>query len=448
MRFSLLRTFFLAVLMHVTACGRAPEVPASVDLDYQNQSTQARVAIVFIHGIMGSAGTTFKADGAPMGWPEMLSRDESIGVPVYVTSLAYSSDPLSRASNIHEIATRLQTRLSDKGIFQRYDRVVFITHSMGGLIAKRMLLQLNRDSPEAYSKVSGIFFMATPAGGAELADLAAWISKNPQFRDMASEDLNTFLQAEEDDWNAMLRKRTADAPFPKAFCIYEKQSIGPVVIVPRSRSQTGCDERPIAYDRNHINLVKPTSSSDEVYEYVLARVQKIARNDYVPLKVSLSLISSDSRPVGIGAALKSGEQYAIQISATKPAWFYVFAEDSSGKVERYYPSDQTGHQEQPLTAIRVPSNPANVFTLDRSTGLEQITVIASKDKNASWETRLMAVRGDASQAISSESLSVELEKRGATVGLRRKTLAPAMHQRLDVSSFGAEAAAALTFRHE
>lgn len=420
--------------------------PRNIDVDIPPKQGKARIVVVFVHGIMGNAASTFTAAGATQSWPQLLADDTSIGVPIYVKSIAYVSEPLRRASNIHEIATRLQTRLMDKGVFENFDQVVFVTHSMGGLITKHMLLQINRDSPIDYAKVAGVFFLATPAGGSNLADLAKWLSSNPQFKDMASEDFNTFLQAEEDDWAAMLRRRPPSDPYPRVFCVYEKLPIGPVVVVPRSRTQTGCDERPVAYDRNHFDIVKPTSTSDEVYEYVSARLKRITMHDYTPLTLSITLLTTSGAKIPDDVVLKSGDQYVIEVSATKPAWLYVFAEDSSGKTERYFPGKGTGTQLKVLNKLRIPVEPDRFFTLDTTKGFEHLHVLASGKSRDDLDNLGQEVAA-APAAKASSVLRKALQTRGATVEPRHLTVSPTIPRRFQVSNLGADAYATLTFLH-
>jgi hypothetical protein len=96
---------------------------------------------------------------------------------------------------------------------------------MGGLVAKRMLTELNRPNCDALDKlewVKGVIFLSSPAQGARLAEYTSWLSINPQFKGMEPADLNTFLQALEDDWQNLLRDRDKlGVPGPQSFCAYE-----------------------------------------------------------------------------------------------------------------------------------------------------------------------------------------------------------------------------------
>jgi len=443
--------FPIILVLGLAACSRSEPVLPNVEVEVP-AAGPAHAAIIFIHGIMGNAAQTFRNSHAQQGWPEMLAADKTLGQPVQVTSLAYESQPLSLSGNIHEIATRLQTRLQDKGVFENNDKVIFVAHSMGGLVAKQMLLQLSRDNPSAYEKVAGIFFLATPAGGSDLADVMAWVSVNPQFRDMSSMDFNTFLNSQEDDWNAMLRKRTELAPYPKAFCLYEKLPIGPVVVVPRSRAQLSCDECPVTFDRNHVDLVKPSSATDEVYEYVAARIRKILGDEYVPLKLSVSRMAPSGEKLSDFAHLRGGDSYFIKIDSTKPVWFYVFAQDSTGRFERYFPApEKTGKQVGMTTSIRVPIDDKKVFMLDNNSGWEHIFVFGSISRSTSLETmgtEVTSGHSSAGETLDRELIDHELIKRGARVVPVPQQKPVGSWQQLEVSGTGDEATSQLSFWHE
>ena len=132
--------------------------------------------------------------------------------------------------------------------------------------------------------------LATPAQGSDLAALASWISGNPQFRDMAPSDFNAYLQSLDNDFNALLRRRGATAPFPKVFCAYETLATGPVKVVPRSRSQLGCDATPNAFDRTHVTIAKPTGRDDEIHVYLRARILESISPSAVKQTVSIEWI--------------------------------------------------------------------------------------------------------------------------------------------------------------
>lgn len=430
------------VLILLCACGKGPTVPNE---DIERPADGAHVAVVFVHGILGHASNTFAAEGQ-QPWPEWLATDPKLTAPVHVLSLAYASEPLQQASNIQEIATRLRSRLQvEQRIFERFDKVVFIAHSMGGLVVRRLLLQLSRDDPEAYGRVAGVFFMAVPAGGSDLAAGVSWISGNPQFGNMRPEDANAFLQTEADDWVLLMRHRPTTRPYPRSYCAYETQPMGPLVVVPRSRSQFVCDETPNAFERNHATLVKPSGLSDEVHRFVVARLNRLIDDADVPLSVALELLSPTNQPLPADLTMRTGDQFALRVHATRPAWIYVFGIDGTRRVKRYFPTPGGGVQPTPQSTLRVPSDKTQVMTLDKVTGVEQYIAIVTMSPDpelAKWGEQ-------ASSTPPPTDLSSAFEKRGSYfTKTKHASLPPPADHTLEISPSGAHARATLTFWHQ
>ena len=249
-----------------------PQVPASGFFGPPNRNN----VIVFIHGVMGSADLTWRNTETGAYWPELIRADPDFqDYSIYL--LGYRSPAFSHASTINEIATRELQRLSDEGIFAR-QKVVIVAHSMGGLVAKRMLIGLNRSNPEELDKldrVKGVIFLSTPAQGSELAEYRSLISLNPQFADMEPADLNSFLQAVEDDWQTLLRDRDRlGIPGPKSFCAYETLPTRGIMIVSRVYAATRCDANPNPMDLNHLDIASPASSAHDPYKWVKARIKE------------------------------------------------------------------------------------------------------------------------------------------------------------------------------
>ncbi|AXA91235.1 DUF4384 domain-containing protein [Massilia sp. YMA4] len=429
------------------ACGDVRSTSATgADADFEpaRAGPAASTLVVFVHGVLGDAVTTFGAD-REHNWPVLLASDPAFAGQLAVLSLGYRSAPLAGGSNVNEIANRLLVRLRDKDVFRRYRHVVFVAHSMGGLVVKRMLVQLQADAPSELGAVAAVFFIATPAGGADLADVSAWVSGNPQFRDMRGIDANTLLQAYEDDWQALLRARPSQRPYPRAFCVYETRATGPFHVVPRSRTQAGCDERPNAFEADHLGIVKPVRR-DGVYEYVGARIRRVLAGDYLALQIHAQLTAADDTVLPPDLTLRSGQQFALRLHASKPAWFLVLAGDSAGKLVRLYPSALGGQQEVPAAQLRIPASAKEMLQLDHAVGVETIYVFASS-----------ASRLDLPQATAelarprpggTARLSDELRKRGLDIAPKRAAPAGAPRQvSFDAASIGAQAVLRVSIGH-
>lgn len=440
---NLLLLFTLVILV---GCGKSPAAP-SPDLDIIPKNSHPNTVVIFIHGVLGDSITSFRSENNQKSWPELLSEDKSLSEPIHVKSLSYSSKPLSNASNINEISTGLLNKLVTQDVFNNHDKVIFITHSMGGLITKRMLVQLNLDHPDMYKKVAGIFFIATPSDGSNLANIASWFSKNPQFNDMSRKDSNTFLQSTEGDWQSLLKKRNDQYPFPKAFCVYETLPLGPVKVVPRSNVQMGCDERPDPFDRDHISIVKPSSVKDEVYEYIATRIKNIVLEVDLPMSISAKIIDSSNQVIEEGSVLKSRDQYALNITLSKPGWLYVFNRDSTHTLARYFPSNSHDKKQNPSKKFRVPSKDSNWITLDTHTGIERFFIYATDKKDEKLENLGDVVLSKLSQKEIYE-IHNELMKRGGFEQEKHIVTSSMKHQYFNMKSIKSEATATLDFEHQ
>lgn len=142
------------------------------------------VDIVFVHGLDGSADATWTHTGADASskvfWPrDLLGKDSdpllagariwSFGYPNSATWLfGGSAAPLvARAQTLLSVLSGLSIGESNP--------VVFVTHSMGGLLVKQALCIAAVDKSahsQVYEKTRGVVFFATPHRGADLARLA------------------------------------------------------------------------------------------------------------------------------------------------------------------------------------------------------------------------------------------------------------------------------------
>ena len=368
------RRVALALIFLVAGCNQAPP-PAPDTYWLKSEKTGVRTVLVFVHGVLGDSHGTWTAEGVAGGWPGLVIRDAQM-VPADVLAVGYKSQPLSEASNIEEIAVRTLQVVKDEGVFDRYDSIVFVVHSMGGLVTKRMLKTLQSESPPRFAQVKAVLFFSTPAQGSDLAALAEWVSSNPQFRDMKPSDFNSLLQVLDNDWRTLLRKRTVEEPFPRSFCAYETLSTSSLKIVPRSRSEAGCDETPIGFDRDHASIVKPGSEDDEVHKYLRARVAAALDPKLVSQHVTVKIVKPDGSLLQAAGVMRSGDQYSIELSARRPTWFYLFGVDSADRVQRYFPADAAGTQVSTLTSLRVPAKPGLFLKLDGTTGMERLYILA------------------------------------------------------------------------
>jgi hypothetical protein len=257
-------------------------LPSAPDLSWVREANEStHNLVVFIHGIGSDSTSAWTSGKTGAYWPRMLSNDPDFSSFAILTA-SYRSPYIKHAASIEQAAQMLGTRLRDTGAFARFSNVFFITHSMGGLIGRRILVNLvNIQDEQAVKRVAVIFFFGTPTSGAPLADLGKWITANPQASNLGKSDLNAFLQELDNGWENLLRRRSQRTDDrPRVFCAYELQSTGLGLIVPTVYAKTWCDEAAQPFERNHFDLVKPDDDkNDPVYAWTKVRLLRVERRN-------------------------------------------------------------------------------------------------------------------------------------------------------------------------
>ncbi|KAI1423216.1 Alpha/Beta hydrolase protein [Xylaria sp. FL1777] len=137
----------------------------------------AKVDLVFVHGITGHKDHTWSADQSEP-WPKTLLPPR---IPeARVLTFGYDSSVIGFWSGIsgNSIAEHSNNLLSALSCFRSDDEfrpIIFIAHSLGGLVVKDTLLS-SRTSPELHLRrilacTRAILFLGTPHHGVDLADI-------------------------------------------------------------------------------------------------------------------------------------------------------------------------------------------------------------------------------------------------------------------------------------
>ena len=214
------------------------------------EHAENKVAIVFVHGLGGDAeGTwTAKSDAPPPPpyWPRIVMDDEHFaGANIYVAS--YPSRLWERGLDIEQTAAQLDWTF--RPILAAHDKVVFVCHSLGGIVVREYLLQFQvpRD------KVPMIYFFGTPSRGVERVAWAKLVSPSAQLRQLAIGE-RSYLDKLGDRW-----VNGGYAAVVKSYCVYEKGKF-PEVVDPES-AKFACNAGIFPIVENHFNIVKPRDRS-------------------------------------------------------------------------------------------------------------------------------------------------------------------------------------------
>lgn len=248
-RYSLCAALVICITALVASCGSDNTVANTTDPHWVQQANPpSRVAVVFVHGLFGDTDSTWtNANGK--SFFTLLKSAPDVGNQVDVFAFGFTSNKLKGGSlDIREAANMLEQSLQYNGVWN-YQTVVFVAHSMGGLIVMREMI----DNPSHRDKVPLMMFYATPQEGSQITAIAQHVVNNPAVKEMLMADQNSFLQLLSDEWG-----RVPDQDKPTIICAYETAPLAGVMIVPWSSATRFCKDVPTAIEgTDHLTIVKP-----------------------------------------------------------------------------------------------------------------------------------------------------------------------------------------------
>lgn len=241
-----------------------------------------RANVIFVHGLGGHAYDTWrrKPDNDSF-WPIWLAQDVP-GVAVY--TIAYEAPPtnwLGTSMPLQDRAVNIvECLFSEAGL--KTGPIVFVCHSLGGLIVKQIMLDLQRqkdsrpETDDLLQRVNRIVFAATPHTGARHANLLAYLGflawPSTIARVLVANDptLRSINAAYRD-----LAQSRKDVLLHRIF--YETQDTNAGRIVNEASSDPGLwGNPPVPIDADHISIVKPADRSALPYARIRDFVADIA----------------------------------------------------------------------------------------------------------------------------------------------------------------------------
>jgi pimeloyl-ACP methyl ester carboxylesterase len=284
----------------------APPTPSTAKSDPKDpdphwviqQKPPAKVALVFVHGVTGDMIETWTAGNGKTFWGLVDENDELKGkTDAFVFGFpSYVFKPGS--FDIQEAANRLHERIKYGKVLD-YPAVVFVAHSMGGLVVLRELLT----HPEIREKVPVVMFYATPMEGALIAAVGKEFSPNSALSQMTPADGNALLQLIDSEW-----KQIPDDKRPKVSCAYEKEPLGLTKIVPWSSATRFCTGPTPPIEANHSSIVKPDRPTADAIIYLAN-----ALNSYVLGRdLDAKLETPDFSPEGVNSIFLLTNVYGKQ----------------------------------------------------------------------------------------------------------------------------------------
>ncbi|HUT25478.1 MAG TPA: alpha/beta fold hydrolase, partial [Sumerlaeia bacterium] len=238
--------------------------------------------VIFVHGLDGDGTTTWHPKKQPgKFWPKWIGED----LPdVGVWSLDYDAPSLNwkgHAMPIVDRATHCLAVLDSHKIGER--PVVFIAHSLGGLLVKQMLRHACDFGDPKWSAVleqtKGIVFLSTPHSG---SDIASWVSYVGGL--LPTSVAVRELQAHEPhlrELNVWYRNNVERLGL-RTQVYYETLKTGPVLVVDATTADPGIPHVvPIPMDKNHATICKPESKGELPHTRVGAFIRECVQGPAV-----------------------------------------------------------------------------------------------------------------------------------------------------------------------
>ena len=237
--------------------------------------TKARIDVLFFHGLTGDSKGTWHAGNTDEFWPTWLCEKFP---DICVYAVGYPSSIFEKWAkkemNLHERANNIIEQLASCGIGKR--PVAFVTHSLGGLLAKEVMRACNESGDDGWRGISEqtklAVFMATPHKGAALAAavkmVAPRISSN--FIELLSNDSGYLTSLNQSYRDLAAANDIATVSYFEKF-----KTKNSVLVVSDDSADPGVGKtRPVGIDADHIGICKPENKDALIYISLCRHIEK------------------------------------------------------------------------------------------------------------------------------------------------------------------------------
>ncbi|CZR60693.1 uncharacterized protein PAC_10589 [Phialocephala subalpina] len=276
--------------------------------------TDATLDIVFVHGLTGNRDKTWTHSNGVF-WPQEIAED----IPTArIMTFGYDADVvklwgIAGSNTLRNHGKNLAFDISDQRRGHRERPIIFIAHSLGGLVCEQALLICGEGDPnlkKVFQYTQGIIFMGTPHGGSGLATLGYTFSKylkvvrhtNPAIIGVLQQK-SELLTAVQQQFQQLLNKPEINISI---YCFFEEKPIVGVGIIVSEQSAVLNQYPNQSIGANHMDMTKFSGRNDVGYQRVLNRLRDLMEsmksNPVTNISQEGPLIESDPNQAQIGNA--------------------------------------------------------------------------------------------------------------------------------------------------
>lgn len=169
-------------------------------------ATGRSTVVIFIHGLLSSSETCWLHENGTR-WPDLLTAEADFsGLGVY--EFTYHTSVFSGSYSLGDVVDAFKESLALDGVTEA-NRLLIVAHSMGGIVARRYIVQHLSDLARRGTQV-GLFLVASPSLGSTYASWLrplAQLLGHSQARALAFCENNTWLNDLNNDFRNALGKK-------------------------------------------------------------------------------------------------------------------------------------------------------------------------------------------------------------------------------------------------
>jgi len=263
------------------------------ELERLHHGPNQTLAVLFVHGLGGDKLETWRHPTAEVAdcWPHWLGKDSNVDVwsVGYDATLSAWKEP---AMALPDQADQIADLISSEARLENR-RLLLVGHSMGGLVAKTLLVNgLTKGDKRARAvaeQIVGIVFIATPHAGSQLASLARaarWILRtNEQVGNLSLHDAH--LRGMHQQFSNAVNERGLRV---RSYAERQGVSIGPswiphwlqgvfpriLVVDPTSADARLSEFTTVPLSGDHFSICKPKNRQEQIHLSVLNFIKEAA----------------------------------------------------------------------------------------------------------------------------------------------------------------------------
>jgi len=294
--------------------------------------------VIFVHGFLSSGDHCWRNKNGAY-WPQLLESEpnfDTLGIYVYT----YETGFFSGTYSLSDVVDDLKERMFNIDNLANYQKIIFVCHSMGGIIVRKLLVERTSDLINKKNMI-GLFLIASPSLGSSYAN---WLSPIAKFLGHSQADVLRFT--ENNAWLNDLDKTFRNLKESENLKILGKELIeDKFIILPRFIFFTHVVERisGVRYfgehykvpKSDHFSIAKPKDQKADQHRLLLVFIENTAKKGKIKTLETQAVelgnskladttqINDGARTIKLGL-LGIGQSTVPQFSAIKNTQKFTF----------------------------------------------------------------------------------------------------------------------------